>query len=166
MKRTVLWLLFLCFLTMSSSAFEFDMDDRLLIGTGNDRYTMGISKNYDDNLSFNSLVDYQNGKLHLMTYLNGYTDRAGGKRHDELLFLGSWNFGLFRDSAFRVDIMPSLGLDLDGYLGFSDLQNGLHEIIGMDVVDLSYPGENTLKPYADLLLSARYFTRRPKSQPA
>lgn len=156
MKRFVIAALLALLLVSSLFSFKFDRDDHLLIGTGNDRFTMGISNNYDDNLSFNSSLEYQNGNLHLMTYLNGYTDRDEGKRHDELLVLGSWNFSLLKTHGFLIDLMPSGGIDIDGNLGFWEFQNDLHKLMNIPTVDLEYPDKATVKPYGDILLSARY----------
>ena len=51
-KRLLALTLLLLVAILSASAFKFDFDNRILIGSGNEKLTMGISKNDDDYLIF------------------------------------------------------------------------------------------------------------------
>ena len=99
--RKLLIALLLLVPAMSASAFRFDFDNRVLIGSGNEKLTMGINKNDDDFLIFNYTFAFFNGPFGFQSYLNAFTDRASNQRHDELIVSASWTFTPYDSDRVR-----------------------------------------------------------------
>ncbi|MBP5161549.1 MAG: hypothetical protein ILP16_01035 [Spirochaetales bacterium] len=154
--RKLLIALLLLVPAMSASAFRFDFDNRVLIGSGNEKLTMGINKNDDDFLIFNYTFAFINGPLGFQSYLNAFTDRARNQRHDELIVSASWTFVPYDSDMIRFRIRPTAGIDIDGDLGLSAVQAFYNEIRMQEFSDLPYVDETTVRPYADLMVEGTY----------
>ncbi|MBR5098800.1 MAG: hypothetical protein IK091_06240 [Spirochaetales bacterium] len=155
-KRLLALTLLLLVAILSASAFKFDFDNRILIGSGNEKLTMGISKNDDDYLIFNYSFSIQNGPFGFLSYLNAFTDRASDTRHDELITAASWTFVPYDNGKVRFRIRPTAGIDIDGNLGLSGVQAFYNSIRSQQYSDIPYTDETTAQPYADLLIEGTY----------
>ena len=155
-KRLLALILLLLVALLSAPAFRFDFDNRILIGSGNDKLTMGLSKNDDDFLTFNYSFSIQNGPFGFQAYLNAFTDRAHNTRHDELILSTSWTFNLFEDDHVRFRLRPTAGIDIDGNLGLSGVQAFYDKMRKEEYADIPYTDDTTVKPYADVLLEGTY----------
>ena len=158
MSRRVqtLILILLLFPLCALGAFTLDFDNRILIGTGNDRLSMGLSKDNDDFVAFNSFLTVINGPARFHIYLDAYTDPEADARHDELVFSAAWSFYPYRDDRITFEIRPSAGVDIDGNLSLSKIEKLLDVITGNAFIDIPYVGENTILPYADLMVVGSY----------
>ena len=154
--RKLLIALLLLVPAMSASAFRFDFDNRVLIGSGNEKLTMGINKNDDDFLIFNYTFAIVNGPFGFSSYLNAFTDRASNLRHDELIVAASWTFVPYENGSIRFRIRPTAGIDIDGDLGLSAVQAFYDDIRRQEFSDLPYVDETTVRPYADLMVEGAY----------
>ncbi|MBQ3830140.1 MAG: hypothetical protein II813_04385 [Spirochaetales bacterium] len=158
MKKTRKLLIALLLLVpaMSVSAFRFDFDNRILIGSGNEKLTMGINKNDDDFLIFNYTFAIVNGPFGFSSYLNAFTDRASNLRHDELIVATSWTIVPYENGSIRFRIRPTAGIDIDGDLGLSAVQALYNDLRRQEYADIPYVEETTVRPYADLMVEGAY----------
>ena len=137
-------------------AFTFDFDNRILIGTGNDRLSMGLSKQNDDFVAFNSFLTLINGPARFHVYLDAYADPTADVRHDELIFAGSWSFYPYQGDRFRFEIRPSAGVDVDGNLGLSGLGKLMDRPTSRAFLEIPYVRKTSVLPYADMMVVGSY----------
>lgn len=130
--------LFVCALTVD--------DTRVFIGTGNDKFSMGISKNDDDGLSYDFPVLVQSGLFNFSANAIAFTDRAAGTRYDELSIDSSWSFIWNISDEISATARPLLGLDFIGNLNLEAVQNWNHRYSGVRQVSLKYPENSAVYP--------------------
>ena len=155
-KRLLALALLLLVAILCVSAFKFDFDNRILIGSGNEKLTMGIGKNDDDFLIFNYSFSTQNGPFGFMSYLNAFTDRKSNTRHDELIVATSWTFVPYEEGNIRFRIRPTAGIDIDGDLGLAGVQAFYNSMRRQQYSDIPYTEETKVHPYADVLIEGTY----------
>ncbi|NBK23792.1 MAG: hypothetical protein EOM68_17400, partial [Spirochaetia bacterium] len=105
----------------------------LSLGTGNDWYTMGLGYNQDDGLSFGAEVQLSlDSGLSIQLDALAYTDRIiSQRRFDVMTASVSYPF-TFHTTMLETVISPAVGLTITGNLGFQDIQNSYHDLIGRD----------------------------------
>lgn len=160
-------------LLVSSLSFALE-PDRFVLGTGNDLFSMGLSRNDDDQLSFslNSEIGFGNTSLFVdydsitnRGWKSGWDVRNENKtssdsfyngRFDELRITGSQVFD-FSSDKFFLRIKPSVGLAIIGNLGSEELQNSLHKVLSIHNVKIPYESSvASVKPLAALEMSALF----------
>jgi len=156
MKKLPVLVLLLLILASPLFSYAIERNHRLMFGTGNDMYSTGLSKNYDDFLTFNTYTQYHNGPLKIRLYFNGYTDRRAGTREDELILNGLWSFNLVETGRFRVGTSVSAGINVFGNLGLEWIQNEFRSLAGEEPVNLTYSEEYTFKPYVEAIANTSY----------
>lgn len=111
----------------------------LSLGTGNDWYTMGLGYNQDDGLSFGADVALVlDSGLSVQIEAQAFTDRiVSQRRFDVMTTSVSYPF-FFQSKTLDTIVTPSLGVTLTGNLGFQDIQNSYHDLIGRDALLLAY----------------------------
>lgn len=131
-------------------------DIRVSIGTGNDKFSMGVSKNDDDWMTFDFPILVQAGPFSLEADAIAFTDRAAGTRYDQLSIDVSWAFiwNVFDGIALRA--RPVLGLDYIGNLNLEVIQNWNHAQSGVKPVSLKYPDNGVMYHVFGLKASLGY----------
>ena len=156
-RRVLIPLVLLLLLPLCTiCAFTFDFDNRILLGSGNDRLSMGLSKDNDDFVAFNSFLTVINGPARFHLYLDAYTDPQADVRHDELIFTASWSFYPYQGDRFRFEIRSSAGVDADGNLGLAKIEKLMDKVISRAFLEIPYVGKTSVLPYADLMLVGSY----------
>jgi len=127
----------------------------LSLGTGNDKWAFGISRNNDDQLSYSVNFQLDAPVWFLSIDMNGYTNRGWKDAWYTMMEDGStdnfyngrydvldvtwglkWLVGKSRHFAFSA--VPKLGMQVAGNLGFVEAQNLLHKIARIHQVSLPY----------------------------
>jgi hypothetical protein len=185
MKKTLCFLLYLIALygiyatavpslTDSSSWIP----ENVLIGTGNDKWTFGLSRNNDDQLSYSGNIRVEAPVWTLSLDLNGYTNRGWKDawynnqpdsdpdhffhgRYDtiDLAFALKW-FPVGAEH-WELEIAPRLGFLMAGNYGFDYFQNLVHRISRIHLVDLPYETGNFFAPKVSARVESRGFWRLP-----
>ena len=144
-------LLILCSLPLHAAS--------LSLGTGNDWYTMGLGYNLDDGLSFGAEVQLSlDSGLSIQLDALAYTDRIiSQRRFDVMTASVSYPF-TFHTTMLETVISPAVGLTITGNLGFQDIQNSYHDLIGRDPVLLAYDDcTQDTHPYLSLTAISGHF---------
>ncbi|NLK07026.1 MAG: hypothetical protein GX315_11765 [Spirochaetales bacterium] len=131
----------------------------LSLGTGNDWYTMGLGYNQDDGLSFGAEVQLSlDSGLSIQLDALAYTDRIiSQRRFDVMTASVSYPF-TFHTTMLETVISPAVGLTITGNLGFQDIQNSYHDLIGRDPVLLAYDDcTQDTHPYLSLTAISGHF---------
>lgn len=114
----------------------------VFIGTGNDKFTNGLSHNDDDYLSysFNSEVLYNNWniKLDVEAYTNRGLNSEIHGRLDEISLIGFYQFNIPLNESFLLSLSPIGGIGATGDFYLDKVQNFNHKIVNVDPVDLVY----------------------------
>ncbi|AEV28743.1 hypothetical protein SpiGrapes_0917 [Sphaerochaeta pleomorpha str. Grapes] len=136
MKRRIYFLL-ITFLSFSNLLFAFSPDS-LIVGTGNDWYTLGLGVNLDDGLSFGGQLQATEKNLQLNAAIWAITDKVENlKRYD----LGKADISYALHSSYQgflVSAKPKLGFLAVGNFGLATIQNTFHTWIGRDRLFLDY----------------------------
>jgi hypothetical protein len=100
---------------------------------------MGLGYNQDDGLSFGAEIQLSlDSGLSILLDAQAYTDRIVSQRRFDV-FTASVSYPFtFHSSILDTVVAPSLGVTWTGNLGFQDIQNSYHQLIGRDPVTLSY----------------------------
>ncbi len=154
-KGATLIIISILLLPLFVSALTAD-DIRILIGTGNDKFSMGISKNDDDWMTFDFPVLVQAGPFSFEVDPIAYTDRAAGTRYDQLSIDASWAFRWNVLDRIALKAKPVLGLDYIGNLNLEVIQNWNHARSGVRQVSLRYPDDGVAYPTFGLRASLGY----------
>lgn len=138
-----------------------------MVGAGNDRWSGGMSFDYDDQLSFAEYFSLEAPAWELHVNMLGITNRGWQKgwsvsdpslkgdgnriagRYDVTEILLSFPLELVENPWFFLDVEPYLGVSVIGRQDYVVLQNTVHRILGMAQVDLDYETSSN-KPYASL----------------
>ncbi len=131
---------------------------RVRLGLGNDKWAYGFSRNDDDQLSYSEHIAVESDRWFIRMDFDGITNR-GWKRgwdirdwskmdepaesfYNGRLDVAELKAGLrisaFDSDYFSFSISPETGLFLAGYMGFDFLQNTIHKISHIHLVDLPY----------------------------
>lgn len=111
----------------------FASEPKFFFGMGNDKFTNGISKNDDDQLTFSVETELEIEKIRLGISENSYTNRRENKRVDELeLTLGYSLNGSF------FSFEPFVGYSFYGNLNLQKYQNKWHKFRKVPTVDFTY----------------------------
>ncbi len=130
----------------------------LKLGLGNDKYTYGISRNDDDQLSYSEHIMLSGEKWYVKANLNGITNRGwrtgwdisdddvadtdlGHFRHGRLdvtEVMAGYNWTHEFSSLFSMKLSPETGFFLSGYTGYDFFQNTVHKILSIHTVSLPY----------------------------
>ncbi len=159
MKRRIisLFVFMLCALPLFTVPIK-----RVLVGSGNDMWTEGFSRNDDDQLSYSlfTLLDFD--ELELSLELAGITNRGykngwmPGKsipsenqfysgRIDNAL-LKACKTSIYNNKSLALSFKLELGALLAGNIGLDKLQNGSHDSLKVHSVNLEYD-TNSIFPY-------------------
>jgi len=137
---------------------------RVILGTGNDVLTIGLSRDVDDQRSFSLntavilgskqiTVDYESitnrgWRQRWSVYdetAQGNPDSWFSGRYDELRITASHEFKFNKESCV-ITIKPGLGIDASGNLGGQFLQNTFHEISNIHKVYIPYDQKTVVRP--------------------
>ncbi len=164
MKRPIL--LILCFaLAFSAGAASLSdssswIPDSVRIGTGNDKWTHGISRNDDDQLSYSGNIAVEAPAWKLSLDLQGITNRGWKDDYytglDPEMSPDNWYDGrydlidlrfalkteLFDSEHMSILFSPYIGLLFAGNFGFEAAQNLIHTISHIHLVNLPYDIED------------------------
>lgn len=132
--------------------------DRILLGTGNDMWTMGLSRNDDDQLSYSAFVLLEFKNAYISADFQGITNRGykngwqPGKStfSNEPLYSGRYDsipisFGVNNTTYFdhlSLNTSLEIGLLLAGKLGLDFFQNNSHDVLRIHGVSLKYDTDN------------------------
>ena len=138
-----------------------------MIGAGNDRWSGGMSFDYDDQLSFAEYFSLEAPAWKLAVNMLGITNRGwqegwsvtdpslkgdGNRisgRYDVTEILLGFPLELVGNPWFFVDMEPYFGVSVIGRQNYVVLQNTVHRILDMSQVHLEYETDSN-KPYASL----------------
>ena len=150
--RRLLLLLIVVIVILPLYSFSIQ-DSRILIGTGNDKLSLGISKNDDDGLSFDFSFRLQTGFLRLDVVSYSYTDRIQKTRfdrlHAECMLFHDWKL----TDRISLEAGASIGFNYIGNLNLETIQNINHRLKGINQVHFRYPEKDSFALYADLPVS-------------
>jgi len=120
---------------------------------------MGLGYNQDDGLSFGAEIQLSlDSGLSILLDAQAYTDRIVSQRRFDV-FTASVSYPFtFHYSILDTVVAPSLGVTWTGNLGFQDIQNSYHQLIGRDPVTLSYDdGDQAIHSYLSLTSITGHF---------
>ena len=120
---------------------------------------MGLGYNQDDGLSFGADVALVlDSGLSVQIEAQAFTDRiVSQRRFDVMTTSVSYPF-FFQSSMLDTIVTPSLGVTLTGNLGFQDIQNSFHDLIGRDALLLAYDDcTQDMHPYLSLTAISGHF---------
>ena len=183
-KSIVLMLSALVMLSVSASGFpdEFRdgrnyVPDHVLLYTGNDLFSYGITRNDDDQLSYSFDFKVEAPIWYMRWDLNGITNRGWrdgwdmrdyDKEFDEGAEINRGRYDSIEgvvglklrpmEDKFYLHIYPEVGLALLGDYGWVWAQNMIHKIGNIHLVDLPYdnPGQKTARMMLNARVNAGY----------
>jgi hypothetical protein len=118
--------------------------DSLVLGTGNDWYTLGLGNNLDDQLSYGSNLSLTQDNLRIDVSLTGITDKIENqKRYDLLEASFVYDFST-TFKGFRFSAIPEAGFTVSGNLGSQDVQNLIHTWLSRNLLFLTYEDNSQL----------------------
>ena len=151
MKKGISFILIV--LMMSSAVAAGDIS----LSFGNDKYSFGLSRNDDDNLSFLECVRAEWENWHVSADISGYTNRGwktGWSAEDSAVedsdsshfYSGrldtvslSAGFDVLCDvPPFSFSLIPEAGIILSGNLSQAWVQNAFHTVSGVRTLELDY----------------------------
>lgn len=151
MKRKSLILVFYILITINLFAANIE---RMFIGTGNDMWTFGLSRNDDDQLSYSGFVLVQTDKSDISLEFQGITNRGyregwtpGSSIYsDNQYYRGRYDSALLlyeinkTNNIRNISIISEFGFgaQIIGKLGFDYFQNSNHETLKIHDVQLPY----------------------------
>jgi hypothetical protein len=142
MKSKTLALLIIL-LSAISQLYSFSPDS-LILGTGNDWYTLGLGNNLDDGLSYGSQLQATEGNFQLDAAIWGLTDKiVDQKRYDLVKSALSYTF-VTDKQGFSFSVKPQLGFLSVGNFGLATIQNTVHRLIARDELNLAYESNSQL----------------------
>ena len=146
--------------------------ESVLIGTGNDKWAFGLSRNNDDQLSYSGNIRVEAPVWALSLDLNGYTNRGWKDawytgesdeditkfydgRYDVINLAFALKLAPFNTAHWRLDITPQVGFMMAGNYGFEYFQNLVHKVSHIHQVHLPYEAGSRFAPKlsADLRFS-------------
>lgn len=132
-------------LIVSFWLFAYADSPRLYFGSGNDKFTYGISKNADDQLTYSGLIEFDFDRYIIELDMNAYTDRGtevAGETHtgrlDGVFLTTTFQRNYKLKNYLSLDIDRKIGLGMTGKFYFDFVQNFHHRNVGVDVVQLPY----------------------------
>ncbi len=135
----------------------------LVWGTGNDMFSMGLSENDDDQLTWSGFLSHDFGHYSVTAEILSFTDRGShfdGRfsqgRFDLFDIFGSARTTFFTDYPFTFTAEGSLGVSLFGNFGGEFGQNLIHRMFGLPGVELPYEEGYEFHPYVGADLLGRY----------
>lgn len=170
-KITIILLLY-AYCLFSTFAIQIkENDTQIWLGTGNDKFSYGLSQNKDDQLTATTelhiilpyyFVDFAINSITNRGYKTDLKDPLTFKngRYDELLLKAGTIIKLYDDSRFSFDLTGEAGFYLLGYFGMDLAQNINHKIHDVNSVRLKY--ETFDKPFAPLINSKLSFYWQPQ----
>lgn len=172
MRKVLPFIIILLLPTLSLPAASFrDRDSwipsNVSIGTGNDKWAFGLSRNNDDQLSYSvdAMVDAPIWRFsfHMAGITNrGWKDAWYTKgedssassfhngRYDVLSLAWGLKLEVAKTKDFSLMLLPDVGLDVAGNLGFVYAQNLLHKIGKIHQVNIPYEEGIIYAPRLDL----------------
>lgn len=139
----------------------------------NDSVTLGLTDNPDDLRSYGMEVMYSHtsgwdmyGSLFGMTFRsrNDDTESESG-RYDELILRGGrlFHFDLgSSETKILVDVTPFAGVTLMGNFGLDAVQNFVHDVFSIELVDLEYDVPRVIfTPHFGSIVSFSYIEPAP-----
>ena len=160
MKKGFLIIILTVFCLYSSFAVS---ADRILIGTGNDTFNYGWSRNDDDQLSFSGNLEAVFDNLSFYLDFNAFTNRGWKTDWDpqDETVSAKENDSIFRGRCDQIEVSSAFnhsftiesmdfdakllaGLSLSGNFNFAYAQNLLHKTAGIHNVSLPYDYDNVL----------------------
>lgn len=152
--------------------------ESVLIGTGNDKWAFGLSRNNDDQLSYSGNIRVEAPVWDLILDLNGYTNRGWkdawytGKsdatdagfyqnRYDTIDLAFALRWFPFSTDHWQMEVSPRIGFLMAGNYGFVWFQNLVHKLGHIHLVDLPYEKGNIFAPKFSAELSFSGFWGLP-----
>lgn len=121
---------------LSSSLFA---SSQLHIGTGNDKFSMGLANNDDDGRTFDFFVQYRDkGGVEAFVSLQAWTNRVKVQRADRLIVGLGYNYTFFEKSGFEFALGATAGLGIQGNFQLEKIQNQNHRNNKIDEVFFPY----------------------------
>lgn len=128
--------------------------EKVDLGTGNDMWTFGLSRNDDDMLSYSGLIDIETDKADIYCELQGITNRGWKdgwipgveSSSDSPFYNGRYDSAIITASIdlekklgpIKLLSVPELGVQLVGKLGFDFFQNSSHKTLKVHGVEIPY----------------------------
>lgn len=168
LAATVLFLFVFCSFAVTIGEYGYAgswIPQSFLVGAGNDRWSSGLSFDYDDQLSFSEYFSLQAPAWRIDVDMLGITNRgwqegwstvdplAKGSgtrvsgRYDSTQVRVRLPIDVVRSQWFFLRMEPTVGVSMIGRQNYAFLQNSLHRALGMQTVDLEYE-TNSNKAYA------------------
>lgn len=134
---------------LSVSVFA-DVDKpRLNFGFGNDKFTYGISKNDDDQLTYSGYINFDFDRYIIDLNMEAYTDRGS---YVDGKFRNGRLDGVFLNTTFQqhydineyltINANRKIGLGMTGMFYFDFVQNFHHKNVGVEPVHIPYDWED------------------------
>lgn len=157
-------------ISVLSQLFSFEVE-RIILGTGNDMWTFGMSRNDDDQLSYSALalIELENSEISFEAqgitnrgYKDGWIPGQSNYsesnyyngRYDSAILLYKRNIDKFKDNLYG-SFNIGIGLQAIGKMGFDFFQNSNHDILKIHGVTIPYDVDKTdLHPYLTVDLEA------------
>lgn len=146
--------------------------NRVLLGVGNDKWTYGLSRNDDDQLSWSENFRIEADNWYLNVNMDGITNRgwrsawavassvkgysddfySGRIDYTSVLFGFKWN--AVEVGRYSLYIEPGLGVGIGGNTNYVFFQNLIHRISKIREVDLTYDTDKIyVYPLQSLLIN-------------
>lgn len=140
-----LWVTVIIIFIVCFSVFAEVDKPRLLFGTGNDKFTYGISKNDDDQLSYSGIIEFDFEKYRIKLDMNAFTDRGSyydgdfrNGRLDAMLFSTLVENKIKINDYLDFKFNRTFGLGMTGKFHFDFVQNLHHRNVGVEPVNIPY----------------------------
>ncbi len=152
--------------------------ESVLIGTGNDKWTFGLSRNNDDQLSYSGNIRVEAPVWTLSLDLNGFTNRGWkdkwytdtedpnpghwyNGRYDTIDLAFALRWSPFSTDHWQMEVSPRVGFLMAGNYGFVWFQNLIHKISHIHSVSLPYEPGSYFAPKASAKISFSGFWGLP-----
>lgn len=161
MKTVIKVTIILLFFVLIPAELCADKTPELYLGAGNDTFSMGLAKNYDDQKSFSINALLRFNKLEFKLDLDAITNRGWNDgfsirnknqkarntdeyysgRYDSASLTANYTFDFKIGSNTWLYITPAAGLSITGNLGLNKLQDANHNLFNLPNIDLFYDFE-------------------------
>ncbi len=166
--RVLLFTVFIFSICAKASALKIQKSDSRIIGvTANDKFSYGLSKNKDDQLTATAELHFILPYFFFDIYDNSITNRGyktkqsdpltfSNGRYDELIVKAGTNINIFNTPTFDFIFTPQAGFLILGNFGMEFAQNLNHQMSCVDEVILEY--EHFEKPFAPVVNATASFS--------